>query len=94
MQHFQKLAKRMLFFPFEFVLIVYDQIFSPFQRSQSLGNAAIQFLEKKKKFSSPTSVFIILCGEGYRSIMKKWFIIWGLYLFLYDNNLGVNIPYL
>lgn len=43
MQRFPKLDKIMLFPPFKFVLIVNVLIFPPFQRSQSLGNAAIQF---------------------------------------------------
>lgn len=43
MQDFQNLKIIVLLFPLKYVLIVNVQVFSPFQRSQSLGNAAIQF---------------------------------------------------
>lgn len=48
MQDFQKLDKVMCVFSpsFKFVLLVNVQILSPFPRSQSLGNAAIQFWKK------------------------------------------------
>lgn len=56
MQDFQKLDKiTVLFLSFKFVLIVNVQVFPPFQRSQSLGNAAIQFNFEKK--NSPQLLF-------------------------------------
>lgn len=96
---FKSLINERFFSSFKFVLLVNVQILSPFQRSQSLGNAAIQFWKNPKKtillpnfcFDKRCVAVTVLKGKN---IMKKQSVIggWGDIYFYMTIIWGLNIP--
>lgn len=97
MQRFPKLDKiKLPLPPFKCVLILNVLIFSPpFQNPKVWEMWQFNF---EKKHSPPQRLFsLILCSGisvNNERVLRRNSWSFGVYLFLYDNNLGLNIPHL